>query len=328
MENRTCAAPEGCDRADIVGHDGFCRKHYQRKWKYGDPSFISPPRPRATCSECGRPAVGYGYCTKHYHRFHVHGDPNIVGKVGNNGNQRKYSVNREYFKEIDTPEKAYWLGFLAADGSITNNPGGFCLSLELAECDASHVLKFARAIGSDAPVSPSRQNCVRTRINCWQMVEDLAALGIVARKSLVVEPPLDKLAGLERYYWRGLWDGDGWISKGPRSWDIGLVGSLACVDGFASWGRGISGSRARSSNKCSPNPRCWRWSVGGTRKPRLLAAELRLAGLGFELDRKQVLLEEFCAINLDERKARLDASRAVKMRDAWATGRHSRAKKT
>lgn len=32
---------------------------------------------------------------------------------------RKYKVNEDYFKLIDTEEKAYWLGFLYADGCVT-----------------------------------------------------------------------------------------------------------------------------------------------------------------------------------------------------------------
>lgn len=31
----------------------------------------------------------------------------------------KYTYNKDYFKEIDSFEKAYWLGFLYADGCIT-----------------------------------------------------------------------------------------------------------------------------------------------------------------------------------------------------------------
>jgi len=29
---------------------------------------------------------------------------------------KKYQFNTRYFNKIDTPEKAYWLGFIAADG--------------------------------------------------------------------------------------------------------------------------------------------------------------------------------------------------------------------
>lgn len=33
----------------------------------------------------------------------------------------KYTINENYFKEIDSPEKAYILGFLYADGCTSNN---------------------------------------------------------------------------------------------------------------------------------------------------------------------------------------------------------------
>ena len=34
---------------------------------------------------------------------------------------RKYYFNEKFFDEIDTIEKAYWLGFICADGSVTNS---------------------------------------------------------------------------------------------------------------------------------------------------------------------------------------------------------------
>jgi hypothetical protein len=35
-----------------------------------------------------------------------------------NNQSIKYSINENYFSVIDTPSKAYWLGFLFADGSV------------------------------------------------------------------------------------------------------------------------------------------------------------------------------------------------------------------
>ena len=43
---------------------------------------------------------------------------------------RKYYFNNEYFDRIDTEEKAYWLGFLYADGYISSNNNGFGCSLK------------------------------------------------------------------------------------------------------------------------------------------------------------------------------------------------------
>jgi hypothetical protein len=329
--------PAICSECDqpVHGH-GYCTSHHARWYKYGDPHYVPPPRGRATCIAvedgeiCGLPVTGSGYCGKHYTRFRKHGDPSVV-LPPSGGGIRKYSLDEGYFSEITTPEQAYWLGFLAADGGIIDaggRPRG--VRLELAAYDVGHLLKFAYALGSDAPISGPRQNCLRITFNSSQLAEDLAVYGVTIRKSLVVVPPLEKLAGLERYYWRGLWDGDGHVCvrKNRRvGWAIGIAGSLACVDGFAVWARKICGSKAQPNNKGSKNPDCWQWGFAGTRKAQLLAEQLRLAGPRFGLDRKQVLLEEICAFDLDAYEARLDAERAAQMRDAWATGRHPRAKR-
>lgn len=240
---------------------------------------------------------------------------------------RKYPLKADYFEQIDTPEKAYWLGFLTADGSVARTN----VSLELANIDAGHIAKFARAIESEAPISPTRQNCVRARFHSTRLAASLASLGLIQRKSLVVVPPLEKLAGLEPYYWRGLWDGDGTISvrrDRAAGWLVGIVGSAACVDGFATWARGVSGSRALPNNKTCRNRATWQWTVIGTRKPQLLAEQLKRAGMPFGLDRKQASLEEVCAFDLDRHEARWKADRAILMREVWASGRHPRAKRT
>ena len=278
---------------------------------------------------CTQPHKGHGYCHKHHERFRKHGDPSVVKRTRGN-RDRKYSVDCEYFDQVDTPEKAYWLGFITADGGVVQTRTSVSVNLELHEVNAGHLLKFARALGSDAPIVATKQSCVRIRLNSRRLADGLGALGVVQRKSLIVEPPLETLSGLEPYYWRGLWDGDGGVHtrKGRCSkWTISICGSLACVDGFASWARQVSGSTARPGNKNSRNPAFWRWDVTGTRKPQLLAEQLRLAGPGFGLDRKQVLLEAVCAFDLDEREALANSRRSASVRDAWATGRHARARR-
>lgn len=39
------------------------------------------------------------------------------------GNERSYALQEDYFDKIDTQEKAYWLGFIAADGCIGEQRG-------------------------------------------------------------------------------------------------------------------------------------------------------------------------------------------------------------
>lgn len=65
---------------------------------------------------------------------------------------RKYKVNEDIFKTIDTGEKAYWLGFLYADGSVTFENGRYVLELGLKAEDVNHLEKFKRFIDTDAKI--------------------------------------------------------------------------------------------------------------------------------------------------------------------------------
>ena len=58
---------------------GYCRKHYERFHKYGDPLKISPIFNHddiCSISGCSGKYASKGFCNKHYQRFLTHGDPN------------------------------------------------------------------------------------------------------------------------------------------------------------------------------------------------------------------------------------------------------------
>ena len=57
--------------------------------------------------------------------------------------QRKYTINQNYFEIIDTEEKAYWLGFLYADGSVTKDR---VITLQLSICDIEVVKNFNEVV--------------------------------------------------------------------------------------------------------------------------------------------------------------------------------------
>ncbi len=67
--------------------------------------------------------------------------------------------NPDYFKEIDTTEKAYWFGFLLADGY--HNPKTHITFFELKYGDRNRVIAFAKAVG----IEPTR---VRDRIGIYE----------------------------------------------------------------------------------------------------------------------------------------------------------------
>lgn len=83
MGERTCSV-EGCDGEHLAR--GFCRKHYLRWWKHGEPTVMLEGRTKilTPCSVQGCETVYFsrGFCNKHYQRWHKHGDPSIVLDVG------------------------------------------------------------------------------------------------------------------------------------------------------------------------------------------------------------------------------------------------------
>jgi len=129
-------------------------------------------------------------------------------------------VNEDYFHVIDTEEKAYWLGFLFADGY----QNGYEMKINLNAKDASHLEKLREALNSKHPVTiyvcPEMQGGLKAtyRVGSKKLCTDLANTGCVRAKSLIVEYP--KLEpGLDRHFIRGVFDGDGNLSHGKgNSW--------------------------------------------------------------------------------------------------------------
>lgn len=75
MAQRTCSI-EGCDR-DVAAR-GWCRPHWKRWSRHGDPLAGGTPRHRGrVCSVvgCETKHDARGYCAGHYARVHKYGDP-------------------------------------------------------------------------------------------------------------------------------------------------------------------------------------------------------------------------------------------------------------
>jgi hypothetical protein len=167
--------------------------------------------------------------------------------------QRKYHLDEEYFDNVTTPDKAYWLGFLAGDGCIVRG----ALVVALAPRDRGHLELLRLAVGSDAPIRDSTANSA-LRLSSIRLVAALSRLGVGPRKSLTLDPwvgPDD----LMRHYWRGLMDADGTIEM-PSSGGISLVGTRAVTQAFGDWGRTISPD-VRGNAYAHKN--IWRVSFGG-----------------------------------------------------------------
>lgn len=77
MAKATTCSVEGCDKP--VRSRGFCRNHYYRLEKYGDPLGIKPELPSiCKIDGCEKPRKAAGWCAMHYQRWLRHGDPQAI----------------------------------------------------------------------------------------------------------------------------------------------------------------------------------------------------------------------------------------------------------
>ncbi len=55
---------------------GWCRTHYSRWQRHGDPMYLLPEAKDVECSvnDCHKPGRARGWCKKHYGRWFRHGD--------------------------------------------------------------------------------------------------------------------------------------------------------------------------------------------------------------------------------------------------------------
>lgn len=129
--------------------------------------------------------------------------------------RKSYKYNESYFEIIDTPEKAYWLGFIYADGFITRKTNGSAVfGLTLAEEEP--LIKLNQCLESDKPIGKYKKvngynpNSVEYKLAFCsdKMVSDLEKHGCVERKTFKLKfPNLD--SGLISHFIRGYFDGDG-----------------------------------------------------------------------------------------------------------------------
>ena len=64
----------------------------------------------------------------------------------------KYNYQQDIFEIIDTAEKAYWLGFLAADGCNYQREHNASIVINIQEKDIDHLNKFKQFCNTNAEI--------------------------------------------------------------------------------------------------------------------------------------------------------------------------------
>lgn len=142
-------------------------------------------------------------------------------KTPSEANQ-KYNRNSKYFSNIDTPNKAYFLGLIYADGNVSDNNRHvgnrhYMLTITLQEEDVGVLERIKDDIEYSGPLRyyelskkyPNHKNVYTLCINDQYMIDDLIQLGVPPRKSLILTFPIWLRPDLVRHFIRGYFDGDG-----------------------------------------------------------------------------------------------------------------------
>lgn len=124
----------------------------------------------------------------------------------------------DYFSKIDSPSKAYVLGYIAADGYIVRNFRGSntkILGIQLNVCDIDFLYFLKGQIGCQNPVKILRNGkMARFTIANKKIIKDLETLGIVERKTFLLKDiPKNIPTKYQKYFIFGYFDGDGSFVK-------------------------------------------------------------------------------------------------------------------
>lgn len=217
----------------------------------------------------------------------------------------KHKCNYSIFKEIDNPEKAYWLGFLAADGCNYNRENNATICISLHQKDEAHLKKFQKFLSADNELQYYISNTgfgnntpmCRIAIYSKEMSQDLNNKGIISHKSLILKPPKIE----ERYYLPficGYFDGDGSISKATNcynNFNISFLGTKEMLE----WINNIVNMEASLEQRVNnPEKNNYYIRCGGTNKPyRIL--NLLYSSCETHLDRKYKLYKNLETVVLN-----------------------------
>lgn len=127
---------------------------------------------------------------------------------------RKYNFDEHYFDNIDCQEKAYWLGFFAADGYNHRSKG--CVEFRLHRQDKEILEKFKVSIKSNNPIRLYKNTYCNLSLYSQHLCDKLSEYGLKQAKTYTLQLP--KLEdSLMQHFIRGYYDGDGCFSVTKRN---------------------------------------------------------------------------------------------------------------
>lgn len=131
-----------------------------------------------------------------------------------------YSIDENVFSNIDSADKAYWLGVMYSDGYISKTKYTNKFGLSVAERDVEWLEKFKKFLKYNGEIKHYKTGessylsgtpYARLLIGNNKIVEDLEKLGVVEHKTKLLKK-LPEISFLDDFI-RGYIDGDGALVK-------------------------------------------------------------------------------------------------------------------
>lgn len=157
------------------------------------------------------------------------------------------SVNESFFDTIDTPQKAYFLGWMYSDG--TNNPARGLISLRLKSTDRGVIERLRTYIGYEGNVTTYQRTgrfpdgtthtgqYTGWTIYSRRISDALVRVGCVANKTRLLQFPIASQVPihLHSHLLRGCVEGDGSFNlyDGGKENQLQLLGTKSFTEGAA-----------------------------------------------------------------------------------------------
>lgn len=127
--------------------------------------------------------------------------------------KEKRQVNIHIFDKINTPDKAYWLGFINGDGYVSK----YHLCIKLSSKDRGHLEKFAEFMNIDKSsivdlMGQYNNPICYIYVSSKYFVDKLRQIGIFSGKNDKEHVPVNLPYKFISDYLRGLFDADGCIT--------------------------------------------------------------------------------------------------------------------
>lgn len=137
---------------------------------------------------------------------------------------RRYYAKDDFFDNLDTEEKQYFLGWIYADACHTPSKNQIVLRLQAR--DKPILEKLNSLVNFDRPLTFTKkadgQDQYALTINSENISKTLESYGVTARKSLTLEWPDWMPSTAWPAFLRGYLEGDGWIGWDGR---VTILGS-------------------------------------------------------------------------------------------------------